>query len=946
MKNQVFFPLGILLVFSCFSIVSAQDNFGAHPRGQDWQILSSPAVRVIFPIGMDSSARRVASIINYIDTTNRRSIGPLKRRIDVVLQNQTVNPNGYVALAPFRSEFYSTPPQSSLVTGSTNWLDLLAIHEYRHVMQSVNSRRGIVKPLYWLQGEGIWSAMNALVTPSWFSEGDAVIMETALTEAGRGRAPFFTLQQRALAQADLNYRYAKHRNGSYQSMLPNQYPLGYMMLNKLRNEKGNDITAKILKDATRFRPPLYSFSWAMKRHTGYTTPKLYRAAWQDFKEKTAEQLQQTELIPHESLTDSDPKRVTRYSYPLILDDGTLIARKATYATTDRIVSIRGDEETTLTTIGFNQDQMLAQGGGLLAWTENTKDPRRGNRDYSDIVTYDVKSGQKHRLTRFTRYFSPSVSPDGQRLAVVNITPTQQNEILILDARTGVVTKRIPNPKNYFLRRTTWTADAQAIVIIANFDGKLALMEWSIDEPGTTQLTPWSANTMDSPFVKDSKVYFNAGYSGIDNIYRTDLDGSQKVDQVTSVPVGAFEPSVGEGYLYFTEFNAHGYHVARQKLSAASGRAPITILEPVDMPQYQSTAIVSEGGNILSEVHPTDFPVRKYSGLFQGIKLYGWSLIPSISVPEVDLAMVNLLNDVQISLGGGINLNENNAPFFNAALRIARFYPDITLTASHSQRNTDYLPLNAKPVELHFSETKIGAKISIPESWQKGNFLTTFVPYTGINYYFLSGLSTETSQLPDRNFAAYSLGGVFSSVKRQAYQNVGPRLGFSLLGQSTRTLGSATPNDKTFSRLSLYLPGIGKNHAMEVKLGYQTEPLANLYQFADAYEYPRGYVTPINDTFLSVSANYGLPLMYPDFGFLGIAYFKRIRANLFYDYGVGEISRLNRKTTYNSVGGELIFDNTYFNLLALSVGVRASYLLQDDPASNRKANLGIFLSTEF
>ena len=88
----------------------------------------------------------------------------------------------------------------------------------------------------------------------------------------------------------------------------------------------------------------------------------------------------------------------------------------------------------------------------------------------------------------------------------------------------------------------------------------------------------------------------------------------------------------------------------------------------------------------------------------------------------------------------------------------------------------------------------------------------------------------------------------------------------------------------------------------------------------------------------MSANYGLPLLYPDFGFLGIAYFKRIRANLFYDYGVGEISRLALKTKYNSVGGELIFDNTYFNLLPLSVGVRASYLLQNDPASNKNCLL--------
>lgn len=946
MKKRVPAIVACILLLLSSANLRAQGEFGGHPLGQDWHILTSPAVRVIFPVGMDSSARRVASIINYIDTTNRRSVGPLKKRVDIVLQNQTVNPNGYVALAPFRSEFFSTPPQSSLVTGSTNWLDLLAIHEYRHVLQSVNSRRGIVKFMYWLQGEAIWQAMNAIVTPDWYSEGDAVITETALTESGRGRASFFSLQQRALAKADLNYRYAKHRNGSYVSMLPNQYPLGYMMLNYLRNKKGNDVTAEILRNATRFVPPFYSFSRAMKRETGFTTPKLYRAAWQDFKVKAAEELSETELIPTLALTANDPRRVTRYDYPLPLDDGTLIARKRSYAVTDRIVRLDGDKETILTTIGFNQDEWLAEGNGLLTWAESTKNPRRGYQDYSDIVTYDLKSQQKNRLTKFTRYFSPSVSPDGQRVAVIHITPTQQNEILVLDAKSGIVIKKIANPENYFLSRTAWAEDGNFIVSFAKVESRLSLIKWAIDEAATTQLTPWSAHTMDSPFVKDGKVYFNAGYSGIDNIYSTDLGGSQEIYQVTSVPVGAFEPSVGGGYVYFTQFNAQGHYVSRQKLADVAGRAAIEIEKPVDMARYQSTAVASEGGEILSKVQPTDFPVRKYSGLFQGIKFYSWTVTPSVAVPAIDLGMVNLLNDVQISLGGGINRNENNASFYNASLRIARFYPAIALNASNSQRNSDYLPLGSQPARLKFNETKIGGTISIPESWQKGNFLTTFTPYTGLDYYLLSGLVTETGLLPHRNFAAYTIGGLLSSVRRRAYQNVGPRLGFALLVRSTQTLGSATPNDKQFSRLSLYLPGVGRNHAVEIKLGYQSEPLANLYQFADEYEYPRGYATPINDKFYSLSANYGLPLLYPDFGLLGITYFKRVRANLFYDYGVGEITRLARKTKYNSVGAEIIFDNTYLNLLPLSLGVRTTYLLQNDPASNRKVNVGIFLSTNF
>ena len=34
--------------------------------------------------------------------------------------------------------------------------------------------------------------------------------------------------------------------------------------------------------------------------------------------------------------------------------------------------------------------------------------------------------------------------------------------------------------------------------------------------------------MDAPSIKDNKVYFNAGFTGIDNIFCTDPEGSKKI----------------------------------------------------------------------------------------------------------------------------------------------------------------------------------------------------------------------------------------------------------------------------------------------------------------------------------------------------------------------------------------------------------------------------------
>ena len=126
---------------------------------------------------------------------------------------------------------------------------------------------------------------SVLSVPNWYMEGDAVITETALTESGRGRAPFFMREYRALSYANIQYNYQKMRNGSYKSLLPDHYRLGYMMLSHARKEKGNDIIATVLKEGSAYKGIFYPFSNAMKRNTGYSTTKLYESALAEQKKK-------------------------------------------------------------------------------------------------------------------------------------------------------------------------------------------------------------------------------------------------------------------------------------------------------------------------------------------------------------------------------------------------------------------------------------------------------------------------------------------------------------------------------------------------------------------------------------------------------------------------------------------------------------------------------------
>ncbi|ANW95634.1 hypothetical protein AXE80_04785 [Wenyingzhuangia fucanilytica] len=938
----------LILTFLFASInLNAQQFFGGHPLGQDWQILSSPAVRVIYPNGMNYQAQRIARITNYIDKNNRRSVGDKERQIDIVLQTQTTFSNGYVGLAPFRSEFYGTPPQSNLSLGSLNWLDVLSIHEYRHVLQNINAKNGIVNFFYYLGGESYWAVVNNLVLPNWYYEGDAVISETALSESGRGRNPFFTLQQRALINENINYSYLKNRNGSYKDLLPNHYPLGYMMLTYLRNHYGNDVVATILKESTSFNGLFYPFSKAIKRHTGIkNTTKLYQNAWEEFKEKNKTQLKNTNLIPTTPLFKNSPKTITTYSYPISLNDNTVIARKTSYNTTDELVRIIDGKETKITSIGINNDNFLSYNQNLLAWTESTRNPRRGAQNYSDIILFDLKTNQKQRLTQSTRYFSPSISPDGAQIATIHISPLEQFKLCILNAKTGKIIKTFDNPKNRFLSRTAWTLDGKNIISIVKENGKLCLIKINTKNGKTTELTPWIAHTIETPFVTKNRVYFNASFSGIDNIYSTDLQGSKQIRKETSVKVGAFQPSIYKNQLMFTEYSSKGFNISTQKLT--TNNSFISFKEPNKMEQYNTIANQTEGGNILNKIDSTTtYKSKNYKGLFTGLKLHTWGIIPSLSVSSINLRAVNILNDLAINVSTEINHNENNRIIYGGNMVLSRYYPEITFSISQSNRQTVFENnINNQYDILNFDETKLGLKIGTPLTWYKGNYITNFEPYVEGNQFVLNNSKTVFNQ---KKFTAYHTGFSFSSIKRTAFQNIGPRGGFALNISKRASIVNNENANKLNLNSTLYLPGISKNHFLRIRGEYQKEKLSNPYQFSDYYNYPRGYNAPLNDEFTSISFNYGLPLAYPDFGFAGMAYFKRIKANLFYDYGVGKLNNENIKNefksqTYNSIGTEILFDNVYFNVLPISAGVRYSHLLKENLIGNSSGGFQFILAT--
>ena len=947
-----------ILIFLSSFLAEAQ-LLGKHDSKINWKSIDTENVNVIFPEGTYLHAKRVADVINYIHDNATVSVGEKSKKIDLVLQTQQTISNGFVTLSPYRSEFFTVGPQDQSALGTPEWLDLLAVHEYRHALQYANANRGFTKFLHIIAGQNGWAGGLGLSIPSWHLEGDAVLSETLLSENGRGRNPYFFKEQRALFLDDKIYSYHKAQNGSYKDIVPNIYPLGFMMNNYIRNNYEIETGKKILADAGRYKYVVYPFSRAMKKHTGFSTTKMYKTSAHNFKNRLIKEADSIKLTESELITKKKTKTVTHYTFPQYLHDGTIIAIKKSFKETPYIVTIKNGKEKKLTTVGISSEEFLSSAVNKLSWTEHSKDLRHANKNYSDIVIYDIQKNKKATITKKQRYFSPSISNDGTKIASVNYSDAISYRIDILDSKTGKIISSLPNPNNYFLSTPKWTKDNLYCVYIVKKNGRIAFFKHEINTNITKQISDWTTNTIGQFSVSKNKIYFTASFNGIDNIYSIDLNGDRDLKKISSVKVGAYFPSIDqhEEKLIYSEFTTKGYKLHELTINNSSEPYVIPNLENQNYFNIKTTAIEHA---ILDSIPENIYKVKNYTGL-RGTKLHSWGLTTSTtstSTIGANIQFQNILNDFTGNVAFLHNLNEGTN-----SLRAFIGYGKKLLNWNFkmaSQNRNAYTTINGIPGSSKFVENYYGLGFSIPLSQFRGNYSQSFIFETNYTQHITSDFKISDFIYDNNlNFGAIESSITISNIRRNAYQNVAPRFGQYLKLSYSKSINETTAEKINVNSL-FYFPGILKNHSLNIVANWQKELLSNDFQYSDTFSYARGYSTYYNDAVSKLSLNYELPILYPDFGFWGLTYFKRIRFNAFFDASILDsyvytltgtpenpikFTPINMKQ--NSYGGELIFDNTFFNIAPISIGLRQSFLLNTDINYSTKTNdFELFLRIAF
>ncbi|MBX2917213.1 MAG: hypothetical protein KF856_18240 [Cyclobacteriaceae bacterium] len=950
-----------------------------------WKQVKTPNFNIVFPQGFEVQAQRMANTLEHIRIPEAEKLGGAPPKVSIVLQNQSAISNGFVSITPRRSEFFAMPSQNYNFQGNLDWLDLLATHEYRHIVQFNHANRGFNKVLYYLFGANTLAAMSYVAVPQWFWEGDAVVTETEFTKSGRGRIPHFDLLFRTNLQEDRAFNYNKQYLRSYKHNIPDHYVLGYHMVSYLRKRTGQeDSWENITHSAwnTPFMP--FAFSRAIKKESGLYVKDLYAEMAHNLQQQWQANANTKKLTPFESVHQRKNTAYTDYKFPQVVGVDSIVAIKSGIGDVEELTLLTPAGEKKLLTLGpYNQTGMLSATKGRIVWNEYRFDPRWRVKTYSVIVAYDLKTKLRKQITRQSRYASAAISPDGKMVATIVTGVDYQTNLVILDYETGSVVKTFANPENDFISMPRWHKNGEAVVALATHKQGKRLIEYAITSGVPRNLTPPTDDNIGHPVPLGKYVFYNAPVNGVDNIFVWDSSTDNRY-QVTESRYGAYNPEISAdgNYLYYNEQGRDGFDVVRTTINTANWKQANT---------WQEGAVYfdAEQTNLLANVPQTQYEIKKYSRAAHLINPYSWGAYVDNSLTQVDVGISSrdVLSTLAFNAGYLFDINERTGSW-KAGLTYQGAYPivDVNFLKANRSVNEGKLPLEEWFISRQNDTTKVFSTRDLKFTWQEqsieaglrlpllatsGRFLSlvsvsNYVGYTQVSSFFngensdrqipglivydtvnQGGNNVGRRRVGYYNFANYVGNGslIYNHfnvsayrLQKQSRRDINPKWGQTMF---LSLYGTPYGGDYNGSQLSFYsqlfFPGMFKHHSLWGYWGYQKRKVVELgpgqqgfdnYQFRNRVPLPRGLGIRRFEDFYIMSVNYTLPVWYPDVHIGPLLNIQRVRLNAFMDYGFGSttVSTQTPDTAaYLSTGAEVKFDINILRLLPqLDVGFRYSY----------------------
>lgn len=857
-------------LFLCACPLRAQFYLSGSDAGNlKWSVIETSAYSIIYPRGADSLATVYARKLEQVRIPVGRSAGfapneMYRRRMPVVMHVQTANANGLVTWTPRRMELL-TIPDAYAPEPIVNE-NLLALHESRHVAQMQIGAAPCYKGWNIVFGELVPGFVSGIYPGRSFLEGDAVLAETALTDAGRGRSADFLEYFRSCSGKQTR-SFWQWRHGSLRRFTPDYYSTSYIGFAGTRAFYGlPEFTADYFHRIEKHHGWTFgNIHKTLREEAGTSLTGAYshildslNAIWAAEDKLRAPFVNGSRIVPTSGFYKSWTGTASTRNGLLTIREGLTESPSLVHVdSTGKEIRLRSFSNT-------RSRLRHCPATGRTWWSEFRRDPRWELRSFSEICSMD-SLGRVSTLTHGARLFNPSPSEDGALIAATSYPEEGGSEVVLFATTDGTVKGKFTAPAGMQVVETAWLGED--ICLSAITDEGFGL--YVLDGGRFNTLLPPQKVKIKQLDIHNGSLLFVSDHNGVNELYR--LDGGTPV-QLTSTRNGASDFAFLGDCLYYSVLEPEGRTLWKTSSDSLLNR-------PVEWEEVHRFAMAEEVSAAETESVDWNAPVevgepkpyRKGAHLFS---FHSWApvyvnydAVSSLSLSSIGSdaglgATAFWQNSLGTSYGfAGVNLFDEQFgfnPSFHAKWTWAGWYPvfeagfDFGGRKSRESRYSVDASGNSKTTRTPFEDPYMSGKLKVyvPLTFSAGGISNGLIPQVQVS------VSNDGFHynIPDRkkgNFVVYGqegfrpLGRITASVRGYSMRNTAASCIYPKLGIGAEIGGHFNINScycpSTYGLLYGYLPGIGQTHGIKLSV-LASHRIDNGGLFIDTFAntLPRGF----------------------------------------------------------------------------------------------------------
>ena len=752
-------------LFFIFLIVPAYAQSAEVDPSFDFFTIETKHFSIHYHQGLEPVASKMAAIAEKAhNNLSRALLWEPREKTNVVLLDNTDFANGFATAIPYNLVYlFITPPSIEMTIGEyDDWLEMLFIHEYTHIL-TMDPARGLSSVTRSIFGKPlpagnilslllfIYTAPPNMLLPRWWLEGVATWAETEYTDEGRGRSSYYDMILRMAVEED-NIPSIDQINGNLPDWPSGTMPylFGLRLQKYIADEYGEDTLGKLsLHHAGR--PPYFLNGVPKRRFGGKHYVALYKEMVEELKLEEGRNIAKLKSSPMSEIVTLNLEG-QMLSDPQLSPDGSKIVYN--------MRSPHGHEAIMIANVdGTGARQLLRRrpSDRSISWSADGRylyfaqaEISGGFNIYQDLYRYSLDEDETKRLTYDLRASQPDISPDGSKLVAVLKRRGSENLLILdpvdpaglrdlaaddLDAMTDYKLARVSSPR--------WSPDGRKIVYALKENGAgNALCLLDLKTKRVDRLFSADFNIASAAWSADgSHIIYSSDETGVYNLFAYSLLKGRSY-QLTNLLGGAFDPEISPkgDRIFFSSYRSKGLEIASLDYSPQKWRSKAG---PLIKPYWKESAVRHAQGNVADEGNRQEESREVIDN--NGIKepkgreySIAGTILPRFWLPAVsadhDGTVVGALTAGQDALGynkyiveldRGLSSNEN---YYSLAYGNDYFYPTLMLQSyslplgySDVVQNRDFFEreesLSLSAI-VPFNRLESGAAFTLGYEWQK------------------------------------------------------------------------------------------------------------------------------------------------------------------------------------------------------------------------------------